>query len=178
MAADRYPSHAELEAQLDAIRAAPREVARLELIVRRPVSGEREVLAAARLSVEEGLVGDRWLAKPTRKLGEQVTLMCTRAIAAFAGSRERWPLAGDQLYADLDLSVENLPTGTRLAVGEAVIEVSAEPHLGCKKFRDRYGSDAMRFTLTDVGRALRVRGLNATVVASGGVAVGDLIRKL
>jgi hypothetical protein len=174
----RHASHAELEALLDTIRAAPRDSGPLEMIVRRPATGEREMLAAARLTVEEGLVGDRWLANPTRQLGEQIAVMCSRAIAAFAGPRERWPLAGDQLYVDLDLSVDNLPAGTRLAVGTAVLEVSAEPHLGCRKFRARYGHDAMRFTLTEVGRALRVRGANATVVVSGDVALGDVVRKL
>ena len=109
---------------------------------------------------------------------EQLTLMCTRAIAAFAGERERWPLAGDQLYVDFDLSEANLPPGTRIAVGTSEIEISAEPHLPCKKFRERYGLDAMRVAASDAGRSLRLRGVNATVVVSGEVWVGDVVRKL
>jgi MOSC domain-containing protein YiiM len=174
----RFPSRAELEARLETIAAAPRDQGVVEMIVRRPLSGEREVLAAARLSTEEGLIGDRWHAKPNRELAEQVTLMCTRAIAAFAGERERWPLAGDQLYVDLDLSEENLPPGSRLAVGTSEIEISAEPHLPCKKFRERYGLDATRFAASDVGRSLRLRGVNARVIVAGEVWLGDLVRKL
>lgn len=178
MSEPRFPSRAELEARLATIEAAPRDSGVVEMIVRRPVSGEREVLAAARFDTNEGLVGDRWHAKPTRNVAEQLTLMCTRAIAAFAGERERWPLAGDQLYVDLDLSEANLPPGTKLAVGSGVIEISAEPHLPCKKFRERYGLDAVRFAASDLGRSLRLRGVNATVIEPGEVWLGDLVRKL
>ena len=178
MSESHYPSRAELEARLQNVAAAPRESGVVEMIVRRPATGEREVLPAARLDAEEGLVGDRWLAKPHRSRAEQLTLMCTRAIAAFAGERERWPLAGDQLYVDFDLSEANLPPGTRIAVGTSEIEISAEPHLPCKKFRERYGLDAMRVAASDAGRSLRMRGVNATVVVSGEVWVGDVVRKL
>ena len=75
----------------------------------------------------------------------QLTLMNARVVALVAGERERWPLAGDQLYVDLDLSADNLPPGTRLAVGSAVIEVTPEPHTGCAKFSARFGSEALRF---------------------------------
>src|SRR5262245_36816271 len=112
----RFPSREELEARLATIAAAPRESGVIDMIVRRPVRGEREVLAAAGFDGNQVLLGDRWCAKPPRNVAEQLTLMCTRAIAAFAGERERWPLAGDQLYVDLDLSEANLPPGTRLAV--------------------------------------------------------------
>lgn len=174
----RHPFYAEIEAQLPTIRAAPRDAGTVELIVRRPSTGEREILASAELHVEEGLVGDRWYLKPGRSREEQLTLICTRAIAAVAGSRERWPLAGDQLYVDLDLSMENVPPGTRLAVGTAVVEASTEPHLGCKKFRARYGLDAVRFFGSEIGRALQLRGINATVLEAGVVRVGDFVRKL
>jgi hypothetical protein len=174
----RHPSYAEIEAQLPTIRAAPRDAGPVELIVRRPVTSERELLASAQLSVAEGLVGDRWFQNADRKLGDQLTLMCSRAIAAIAGRHERWPLAGDQLFVDLDLSTANVPPGTRLAVGTAVVEASTEPHLGCKKFRGRYGLDAVRFFNSDVGRALQLRGINATVVQAGEVRLGDLVRKL
>jgi hypothetical protein len=174
----RHPSFAEIEAQLPTIRAAPRDSGRVELIVRRPRGDEREILESAHLGTDEGLVGDRWFLKPERKREEQLTLMCTRAIAAVAGTRERWPLAGDQLFVDLDLSAANVPPGTRLAVGTAVVEASTEPHLGCKKFRARYGLDAVRFFGSEVGRALQLRGINATVLEPGEVRLGDLVRKL
>jgi hypothetical protein len=148
------------------------------MIVRRPVSGRREVLDTARLEPADGLVGDRWGAATPRR-GEQLTLMNSRAIALVAQDRARWPLAGDQLYVDLDLSVDNVPAGTRLAIGTAaVLEVSAKPHLGCAKFRVRFGFDAMRFVNSPHGQGLRLRGINARIVAAGDVRVGDTIRKL
>lgn len=174
----RHPSYTAIEAQLPTIRAAPRDAGPIELIVRRPSVSDREIVASARLSVAEGLVGDRWFENPDRKREEQLTLMCTRAIAAIAGSRERWPLAGDQLFVDFDLSIANVPPGTRLAVGTAVVEASPEPHMGCKKFRGRYGLEAVRFFGSDVGRALQLRGINAIVVQDGEVRLGDLVRKL
>jgi MOSC domain-containing protein YiiM len=170
---------AELEAGLDHIRASPRDTGTLEMIVRRPRSGEREVLAAARLDPDEGLVGDRWGAKLPRLTEQQVTLMNSRVIALVAQDRARWPLAGDQLYVDLDLSADNVPAGTRLAIGAAVVEVSAKPHLGCAKFRGRFGFDAVRFVNSPhAGRGLRLRGINARVLSAGDVHVGDTIRKL
>ncbi len=101
-----------------------------------------------------------------------------RLAALVAGERERWPLAGDQLYVDLDLAVDNLPPGTRLAVGMAVIEITPHPHTGCAKFSARFGSDALRFVNSPDGRALRLRGINARVVEAGIVRLGDAIRKL
>jgi hypothetical protein len=173
----RHFTLAELEAGLDEIRAAPREAGAVEMIVRRPTSGAREVLASARLEPLVGLVGDRFgAANPLR--GEPLTLMSSRAVALIAGNRSRWPLAGDQLYVDFDLSGANLPPGTRLAVGGALIEVSAEPHTGCRKFRERYGIDAVRFVGSSVGKELQLRGINAHVVSAGDVRVGDIVRKI
>jgi hypothetical protein len=173
-----HPTFAELEGALETIGNAPRDAGVVEMIVRRPVTGEREVLPAARIDGDDGLVGDRWHAKPNRRRENQIAMMCSRAIAAFALTRERWPLAGDQLYVDLDMSAANLPPGMRLAVGTAVLEVSIEPHLPCKKFRERYGLDAARFAASAVGRALQLRGVNCTVITPGEVWLGDLVRKL
>jgi MOSC domain-containing protein YiiM len=178
-----YATPSELEAGLDDVRAAPQDEGTLELIVVRPVVDEREVPDAAELDVDQGVVGDRWLAfgrsggRPANPKA-QVTLMSSRAAALVAGDRERWPLAGDQLYVDLDLSDENLPPGSRLSLGSAVLEVTDEPHTGCKKFTARFGLDAMAFVNSPVGRALNLRGINARVVESGSVRVGDAVTKL
>jgi hypothetical protein len=173
----RHLSYAEIEAGLAEIERSPREQGVLEMIVRRPKSGEREVLEEATLDVEEGLVGDRW-ARGKRRRINQLTLINARLVGLLARSRERWPLAGDQLYVDLDLSLEHLPAGTRLAVGAAEIEVSPEPHTGCRLFAERYGRDAQRFVGSEVGHALQLRGINAWVVKSGVVRSGDAVRVL
>jgi MOSC domain-containing protein YiiM len=157
---------------------SPREEGRVEMVVRRPVEGEREVLTEARIEPGLGVVGDRWAAKPTRSPDAEVTLMNARCIALLAGDVDRWPLAGDQLYVDFDLSVANLPPGTRLSVGEAVLEVSEKLHRGCAKFSARFGPEALRLVRSDEGMAARLRGMNARVVHGGVVRAGDPITKL
>ena len=182
----RHLTREELEAGLAAIERAPRDEGTVELIVRRPAEGEREVLAEGTLDLAEGLVGDMWRIRGSKRTPDgsanpeaQVTVMSARAVdLVAAGVRERWALAGDQLYVDLDLSVANLPPGTRLALGTAVLEVTAEPHTGCAKFHARFGGDAHRFVNTKTHRHLRLRGLNAKVVEPGTVSTGDTIRKL
>ena len=176
----------ELEAGLERIEAAPRDEGVVELIVRRPAEGEREVLEQGTLDLREGLVGDRWSRRASSKTADgspnvetQLTLISARVVdLVAAGDRGRWALAGDQLYVDLDISLENLPAGTRLALGSAVIEVSAEPHTGCVMYMVRFGTDAHRFVNAKTHRHLRLRGLNAKVVEPGTVSAGDTIRKL
>ena len=172
-----HSSYAELEAALPEIERSPRERGSLSLIVRRPSKGEREVLDVATLDVEQGLVGDRWALGKRRRVN-QLTLINTRLVAALAHGRERWPLAGDQLYVDFDLSAEHVPPGTRIRVGAAEIEVSPEPHTGCRLFAERYGRDAQRFVGSERGRALSLRGINAWVVKSAEVRVGDEVAAL
>lgn len=171
-----------LDASLDEIRRSPAGAGTVELIVRRPAVDEREVVAEGVLDLEEGLRGDTWRARGSgsgpANPEAQVTLMNARAAAAVAGWRERWPLAGDQLFVDLDLSVESLPPGTQVRVGEAIVEISELPHTGCAKFSARFGSDALRWVNSPEGRALRLRGVNARVVAGGTVRPGDAIRTL
>jgi len=154
------------------------------MIVRRPEVGEREVVEEAQLDLQLGLVGDNWLKRGCRLTADgaalaeaQITVMNARAMALVAQERERWALAGDQFYVDLDLSHENLPPGSRLRLGTAVIEVTAEPHTGCKQFATRYGKDAVKFVNSPEGKALRLRGLNAKVVQPGIVRAGDLAQK-
>ena len=171
----------ELQAGLDAVRAAPADTGTVELIVVRPEVGVRDEPATATLTVDDGLVGDSWRARGSRhtpdgsaEVARQLTIMNARATALVAGDRSRWSLAGDQLYVELDISEDNLPPGTHLRLGpDAVVEVSAEPHTGCAKFMERYGKDAARFVNSPEGRRLRLRGLNARVVAPGIVSVGD-----
>jgi MOSC domain-containing protein YiiM len=168
----------DLLAGLDVVRSSPSDRGSVELIVRRPAEGEREVLDHAHLDTEAGLVGDRWHLGASPNNDAQLTLMNARAADLFAKSRDRWPLAGDQLFVDLDLGVVNLPAGTRLRVGDAVLEVSAVPHTGCAKFRARFGSDALKLVNKSPGRELRLRGMNARVVRPGTVRVGDAIVRL
>lgn len=180
----RYPTMEELEAGLAEIRSSPRDEGRLALIVARPRVDERKVLDAGELSLAEGLVGDTWRLRKSSRSADggphpdmQLNLMNARAIALLAQSEERWPLAGDQLYLELDLSGENLPPGTRLALGEAVIEVTAQPHTGCAKFKARFGPDAVKFVNSPAGRQLNLRGINAKVVRPGAIRRGDVARK-
>jgi hypothetical protein len=175
----------ELTDGLDEILRSPRDEGPLKLIVRRLGESEREVLVEAALDLSEGLVGDTWRSRGNRRTQDQsadpkmqLTVMNARVAELVALDDERWKLAGDQLYADLDLSEANLPPGSRLAVGSAVIEVTDAPHLGCKKFRERFGEDALRFVNSEVGRKLRLRGVNTRVVRSGRVELGDTFRKL
>jgi MOSC domain-containing protein YiiM len=168
----------ELTAALEEIRRSPAAVGVLELIVRRPAEGEREELDEGVLDLEEGLVGDRWHAAERPNPDAQLTLMNVRAAEAIAGARERRSLAGDQLYVDLDLSEDNLPPGSRIAIGETVVEVTAEPHTGCGKFSARFGSDAIKFVNKPPGREMRLRGVNARIVEAGTIRVGDTVAKL
>ena len=180
-----HPAYDDLSAQLDHIRESPADLGTVELIVRRPALREREVLEEAQLTTEEGVVGDTWKARPSRHTDDgaphpdmQLNVMNSRFVAALAPDDEGQAQAGDQLYVDLDLSPENLPAGTRLSVGTAVIEVTAMPHTGCAKFRKRFGADATKFVNSPSGKALRLRGINARVVEEGVVRRGDPVRKV
>ena len=175
----------QLHAGLGEIEGSPKLEGVLELIVRRPAVDVREVLQEGELDLVEGLVGDTWSQRGSSRSVDgrahpemQLNVMNVRAAALVAQHPERWALAGDQLYVDLDLSGENLPAGTRLAIGTSVIEVSAEPHTGCNKFVARFGLDAMRFVNSPVGRRLNLRGINARVVQPGTIRVGDIVRRL
>jgi hypothetical protein len=175
----------ELEAGLEEIRQSPRDTGLLKLIVSRPQVETRAVLNEAQLDLSKGLVGDNWSSRPSSRTVDnsphpemQLNCMNSRVIALLAQDQERWSLAGDQLYLDLDLSVDNLPAGTRVAIGAAVIEVTAPPHTGCHKFVSRFGLEAMKFVNSPLGQQLRLRGLNARVVTPGIIRVGDAATKV
>ncbi len=176
---------AEIEAGLEHVRGAPRDEGTLEMIVRRPEVDVRDVLSEAELNIEEGLAGDNWNQRGSSRTDDggphpdmQLNIMSSRMLELIAGSRERMPLAGDQLIVDLDLSEANLPAWTRLAIGDAVIEVTDQPHTGCAKFSARFGVVAHRFVNSEVGKELKLRGINARVVTPGRIRQGDTIRKL
>ncbi len=179
---DKHLTTDEIQAAMPHVFDSPQDGGKLALIVRRPKVDRREVIEKGTLDVENGLVGDNWLTRGSSRTDNgrghpemQLNLMNIRFAELIAGSRERVALAGDQLFVDLDLSRENLPIGSRLSIGTAVIELTAIPHLGCKKFLERFGLDAMKFANSDFGRLHNLRGVNAKVIKTGEISVGDTI---
>ena len=185
MEAIKHLSMIELEAGMDYIRQSPKDNGILKMIVRRPGEDEREVIERGELDLLEGLIGDNWKRRGSKQTADgsanpnaQITVMNARAIELLAQEAEHWPLAGDQLYIDIDLSDENLPPGTYLAIGSAIIEVSAVPHTGCKKFSARFGVEAMKFVNSPEGKRLHLRGINTKIIQPGIIRVGDIVRKI
>jgi MOSC domain-containing protein YiiM len=170
---------AELEAGLAEVRRSPADAGVVELVVARPDVGVRDLLEEGTLDREKGLVGDNWGTRHGEpEVLRQLNVINARLSRLVAIDPERRALAGDQLHVDLDLSIENLPPGTRLALGSAVIEVTELPHTGCSKFVERFGREAMQFVNSSLGRELRLRGMCARVVVAGTVHPGDPIRKV
>jgi MOSC domain-containing protein YiiM len=171
------PDTAALHEGVAHIAASPRDDGTVEMIVRRPSVDGREVVISAGVEPGHGLQGDSWGSRPHPSPAAEITLMNARCIALVAGDMDRWPLAGDQLFVDLDLSVTNLPAASRLRVGTALLEVSDKPHTGCSKFSARFGAHAHAFVNSDEGKAMRLRGMNCRVVEAGVVRTGDRIAK-
>ena len=180
-----HPTLQELESAIDHIQSSPTDKGRLEMISARPSVGERTLLEFGELHQQSGLVGDNWEERGSRSTDdgesdpeEQITIINTRLIDTLARSRSRWQLAGDQLFIDIDLSHDNLPPGTQIRIGSAIIELTAKPHTGCAKFASRFGHDALRFVSGPEAMQQRRRGANAKVVQSGTIRVGDTVTKL
>ena len=180
----QYLTAEELEAGLPQVARSPKDNGELKLIVRRPATGQREVLEKGELDLVVGLIGDNWKTRGSRHMPDgsanpnsQITIMNSRVIALLAPEEQRWPLAGDQLYVDFDLSATNIPPGTRLAIGSAVVEVTAQPHAGCKKFADRFGVDAVEYINAPEQKEMQLRGINSKVVQPGVIRVGDVVTK-
>src|SRR5689334_24729857 len=181
----RHLTMPELEAALDHLRDAPRDEGVVQLIVRRPRVDEREVLDEAELDPVKGLIGDSWCFRGSSKTADggphpemQINIINARVAALVAQEKERWSLAGDQLYIDMDLSKQNLPAGSRIEVGSAVLEVSPQPHTGCHKFVARFGLEAMKFVNSEIGLQLCLRGINAKVIEGGTVKLGQTAKKI
>lgn len=181
----RHLTADELHAGMNEIRRSPKDGGVVKMIVRRPAVDERETLQTATVDLREGLLGDNWQQRGNPMTADgsadpemQLNIMNARVIELVAISKERWPLAGDQIFVDLDLSKDNLPVGTQLRLGDAIIEVTEPPHTGCKKFVARFGLEAMKFVNSGEGKRLCLRGINAKVVKSGSFAVGDRATKL
>jgi hypothetical protein len=175
---------ATLEAGLDEIRNSPKDAGRVALICRRPQTEQRELIDEAVLDTDQGLVGDSWLTRGSKSTADgtahpdmQLTLMNVRSAMLIAGAPERRHLAGDQFFVDFDLSVENIPPGSRLKLGDATVEITEIPHRGCGKFSARFGVDALKFVNSEVGRELNLRGVNAKIIDGGVVRRGDAIVK-
>lgn len=175
----------ELEAGLEEIRKSPNDKGVLEMIVCRPKENERQILETGELDLELGLVGDNWKTRGSSRTNDgfghpemQLNIMNSRAVSLIAQTKNRWQLAGDQLFIDMNLSDENLPTGSRIKIGTAIIEITAIPHNGCKKFTERFGIDAVKFVNSPIGKELHLRGINAKVIQPGIISVGDQVKKL
>ncbi len=169
----------------DIIKASPSASGTVQLIVIRPDVNERMELDEGQLDQDQGLIGDNWATRGSSKTEDgsahpemQINIMNSRVIRLVTGDKNDWKLAGDQLFIDFNLSKDNVPPGTRLSVGEAILEVTTVPHTGCKKFAQRFGKDALKFLSTKEGLHWQLRGINARVVKSGTVKLGDMVTKL
>jgi hypothetical protein len=165
---------AELTAGLSALLAASTETGRLRLIVSRRADGTRETWERVELSPETGVPGDRWGRRPRRDPETQLTVI-RWDVATLIASGQPLTMFGDNLFVDLDISATNLPVGTRLRLGKALVVVSPRPHEGCLKFKRRFGQDALVFVSAKPTRPQNLRGVHWTILEPGPAAVGDLI---
>jgi hypothetical protein len=175
----------ELEQGLPEVLQSPRDIGRLMAVVVRPAESDRRALTEAQLTPDGGIDGDRWVSDSYYRLKDgrsdprcQVSLMNARFLRQIAGDQDAMCLAGDNLIVDLDLSDENLSSGSQLRIGaEVILEISDLSHTGCSKFSRRYGDDARKFVNATRGKALHLRGRYARIIRGGNVRVGDAVTK-
>lgn len=182
---ENFCTEIELAEGLHEIQNSPATNGVLRAIVIRPEKEQRLSLTSCELSVEGGAHGDNWAKGCWLSLPDgrphpdaQLTLMNSRCIDLIARDTNRWPLAGDNLFVDLDLSRKNLSPGDRLQIGPVILEITPQAHNGCAKFARRFGPAALAFVNSPEGKAQRLRGIYARVVQPGTVNVGDVIKKL
>jgi hypothetical protein len=173
----KHRSLVEIIAGFEALPPPPKDRGRLSLIVRRYPDGHREILSSTRLTPEEGVPGDGWNRRPPRKIDAQLAVIRIDIAELLAGEQSV-TLVGDQLFVDLNISSENLPTGTRLRVGNAEVEMTPEPHNGCLKFKDRFGQEALDFVNAKATRDQNRRGVYWKVVKAGEITDGCPIEVL
>lgn len=181
----KHLSSGELQAGLPVIRQAPGDNGLVRAIVIRPETNQRQSLQTCEFSPGLGVHGDNWAKGCWLTLDDgsphpdvQVAIMNARVIELVAQDPDRWPLAGDNLFIDLDLSEDNLPFGQQLSVGSTVLEVTDTPHNGCAKFAERFGPDSVKFVNSPEGKQLHLRGIYAKIVQAGTVQVGDTVKKI
>jgi len=180
--------HKDLEALqngFEHIKRSPTDQGTLELIVIRPEEDQRKELENGILDETQGLIGDNWASRGSSKTtdgsahpGMQINIMNSRIINLITAEKSDWKVAGDQLFVDFNLNKDNVPAGTQLSIGDAILEVTSVPHTGCKKFSERFGVEALKFISTPEGRQWQLRGINARVVKSGKIKVGETITKI
>jgi hypothetical protein len=184
MSNELHLSLEELQSHLDSIKQSPQDDGILKAIVIRPVSNERVGMESSVVTPDGGVHGDRWAKQAWLNLPEeelepkaQITVMNSRAAEVIARNRARWPLAGDNLYVDLDLSEDNLQAGQQLSIGSAVFEITPQPHNGCGKFEQRFGAEALKWVNSEEGKHHHLRGIYIKVVKAGVINVDDTITK-
>ncbi len=179
--AERHLPMEDLLKRLAALPRAPRDRGEIAALFARPGSNERTPIEKANLTAAGGMPGDRWSrpreGKPDPRPDKMLATM-QAGVARMIANGQPLGLFGDNLYLDLDLSAANLPAGTRLRAGGAVLEVTPEPHNGCLKFKARVGADALRLVSRKEDRHRNLRGIYLKVIEDGLVAAGDPVEVL
>ncbi len=181
----KYKKLNDLQLGLDKIISSPKQIGTVKMIVSRPKIGIRKIQEMAELDKDLGLIGDNWHDRDSSNMQDksadietQLTIMNSCVIALITQNCDQWPLAGDQLYIEMDISKNNLPPGSLLKLGNALLKISKKPHTGCKKFSERFGLDALKFVSSRQGRELSLRGINTSIIKSGMVQTGDKVMKV
>lgn len=178
-------TRAELDRAWPDIMAAPKDGAAIEMLCLRPAMGERRFVDEIHVTREEGIPGERWLTQPWMRLpgGQpdpaiQVSFLQRRVLDLVWRDREGTPHPGDTFVVDMDLSEANLPAGSLLQVGSAVLEVSTVFNNACAKWKKRYGDDALDWVRAYENKEFRPRGVLAKVHRDGVFRAGDRLTRI